>query len=138
MMNDAGFSLHLYRIHCMALKVNPMEPADRDAVLGLQDHIILTDTADLTVHTKKDITGDTTKIVDMRNMIAVQDRDHQIVANTEERIIDAKKNIMMNVTNIENLKAEENDRLGKKPEGKEVLKKNAIKKEDLDIKILGE
>ena len=104
---------------------------------------------------------DTTKIVDMRNMIAVQDRDHlQIVANTEERIIDAKKNIMMNVTNIEviclefsclftifmlthlftfqNLKVEENDRLGKKPEGKEVLKKNAIKKEDLDIKILGE
>lgn len=122
----------------MALKVNPMEPADRDAVLGLQDHIILTDTADLTVHTKKDITGDTTKIVDMRNMIAVQDRDHPIVANTEERIIDAKKNIMMNVTNIENLKAEENDRLGKKPEGKEVLKKNEIKKEDLDIKILGE
>ena len=41
----------------MALKVNPMEPADRDAVLGLQDHIIPTDTADLTVHTKKDITG---------------------------------------------------------------------------------
>ena len=44
---------------------------------------------------------DTTKIVDTRNMIAVQDRDHPIVANTEERIIDAKKNIMMNVTNIE-------------------------------------
>ena len=40
----------------MALKVNPMELADLDAVLGLQDHIILIDTADLTVHTKKDIT----------------------------------------------------------------------------------
>ena len=40
-------------------------------------------------------------IVDMKNMIAVQDRDHPIVANTEERIIDAKKNIMMNATNIE-------------------------------------
>ena len=40
-------------------------------------------------------------IVDMKNMIAVQDRDHQIVANTEERIIGVKKNIMMNVTNIE-------------------------------------
>ena len=40
-------------------------------------------------------------IVDMKNMIAVQDRDHQIVANTEERIIDVKKNIMMNATNIE-------------------------------------
>ena len=40
-------------------------------------------------------------IVDMKNMIAVQDRDLQIVANTEERIIDVKKNIMMNATNIE-------------------------------------
>ena len=40
-------------------------------------------------------------IVDMKNMIAVQDRDHQIVANTEERITDVKKNIMMNATNIE-------------------------------------
>ena len=39
----------------MALKVNPMEQADPDAVQDLQDHIILTDIADLTVHTKKDI-----------------------------------------------------------------------------------
>ena len=40
-------------------------------------------------------------IVDMKNMIAVQDHVLQIVANTEERIIDVKKNIMMNATNIE-------------------------------------
>ena len=39
----------------MALKVNPMEQADPDGVQDLQDHIILTDIADLTVHTKKDI-----------------------------------------------------------------------------------
>ena len=39
----------------MALRVNPMEQADPDAVQDLQDHIILTDIADLTVHTKKDI-----------------------------------------------------------------------------------
>lgn len=136
MMNDAGFSLHHYRIHYMALKVNPMEQADPDGVQDLQDHIILTDIADLTVHTKKDIivVGDIMMIVDMKNMIAVQDRDHQIVANTEERITDVKKNIMMNATNIENLRAEENDLLGRKPEEKEVLKKKEIKKEDLDIK----
>ena len=39
----------------MALKVNPMEQADPDGVQDLQDHIILTDIADPTVHTKKDI-----------------------------------------------------------------------------------
>ena len=36
---------------------------------------------------------------------------------------------------LQKLKADQNDRLGKTPaEGKEVLKKNEIKKEDLDIK----
>ena len=36
--------------------------------------------------------------------------------------------------NLQNLRAEENDLLGRKPEEKEVLKKKEIKKEDLDIK----